>query len=761
MKLKYSLMLALLLSCIVPCVVGFYFLVSYIDEHNKQQVETNLLAITQIARNRILSSVDRIKDNTALISSRTQMRKSLSAHQQTPDPAQLALVNKIILDAAHSIANIVEISILDTTGVGIATTLNRPAIEINTDIPKLPFVTLQQHNGTTLLTGYDQLTLNGELIGIIKLSIEPDFIREIIQSSSGLGISGEWIVAQKNAKGDALFVSPTRYDNAGPFKRIVEQSATNTPITQALQGKETVMWNSVDYAGNIVVAATRFIPEYEWGIVAKIHQDEVFASNRNITNIFWAVSVGIIIIAMCIGTILVNYITRPIEQLTNQIKTISDKPSIEPNIQLTMVTRWIEVQRLTRHFNQLLSHISALNTGLNHKIEERTAQLAASNESLEDQKNKAIHATKAKSQFLANMSHEVRTPLNSIYGSLQLLARQSLPIQATNLIKTAQFSMESLLGIINDVLDFSKIEDNSIALESTPINITQLVHQLISELGVLAAQKGLSLQVIVAPGYEEGWLGDPMRIKQVLTNFISNAIKFTASGQIAIYIDSELTPDNSHLILSVNDTGKGMTEYEVASLFERFSQATISTSREFGGTGLGMAISLSLVQLMNGTIEVNSEVNQGTKVTTKLPLRTTTLAMESRLISATIDVPNLSGLTILLAEDNDINQLIFCSMLEETQATVQVVADGKEAVTAFTQNHPDIVFLDIFMPVMDGITACKLIREQSTSIPIVSITANITQSDIEHYAATGFDYHIGKPVDLAQLYQLLSTIQNA
>lgn len=754
-------MLALLLSCIVPCVVGFYFLVSYIDEHNKQQVETNLLAITQIARNRILSSVDRIKDNTALISSRTQMRKSLSAHQQTPDPAQLALVNKIILDAAHSIANIVEISILDTTGVGIATTLNRPAIEINTDIPKLPFVTLQQHNGTTLLTGYDQLTLNGELIGIIKLSIEPDFIREIIQSSSGLGISGEWIVAQKNAKGDALFVSPTRYDNAGPFKRIVEQSATNTPITQALQGKETVMWNSVDYAGNIVVAATRFIPEYEWGIVAKIHQDEVFASNRNITNIFWAVSVGIIIIAMCIGTILVNYITRPIEQLTNQIKTISDKPSIEPNIQLTMVTRWIEVQRLTRHFNQLLSHISALNTGLNHKIEERTAQLAASNESLEDQKNKAIHATKAKSQFLANMSHEVRTPLNSIYGSLQLLARQSLPIQATNLIKTAQFSMESLLGIINDVLDFSKIEDNSIALESTPINITQLVHQLISELGVLAAQKGLSLQVIVAPGYEEGWLGDPMRIKQVLTNFISNAIKFTASGQIAIYIDSELTPDNSHLILSVNDTGKGMTEYEVASLFERFSQATISTSREFGGTGLGMAISLSLVQLMNGTIEVNSEVNQGTKVTTKLPLRTTTLAMESRLISATIDVPNLSGLTILLAEDNDINQLIFCSMLEETQATVQVVADGKEAVTAFTQNHPDIVFLDIFMPVMDGITACKLIREQSTSIPIVSITANITQSDIEHYAATGFDYHIGKPVDLAQLYQLLSTIQNA
>lgn len=759
MKLKYSLISALLISCLIPCVIGFYFLVSYINEHNKQQVENNLLAITQIARNRILSSVDRIKDNTALVSSRTQMRKSLYAHQQQSDPAQLALINKIILDAALSIANIVEISIFDKRGLGIATTLNIPSNEIATDIPKLPFVTLQQNNGITVLTGYDQLTLNGEFIGIIKLSVAPDFIREIVQSSSGLGLTGEWIVAKKDAAGNALFVSPTRYNNAGAFKRTVEQSALQTPITQALLGNEEVMWDSIDYAGNIVVAATRYIPEYEWGIVAKIHQEEVFASNRDITNIFWAVSIAIIVIAVCIGILLVHFITRPIEQLTQQVKTISENPSIESNIKLTMVTRWIEVQRLTGHFNQLLSHISALNTSLNHKIEERTAQLAASNENLEQEKNKAINATQAKTQFLANMSHEVRTPLNSIHGSLQLLARQPLPLQATNLIKTAQFSMESLLGIINDVLDFSKIEDNSIALESTAINMTQLVHQLISELGVLAAQKGLSLEVVIAPGYKEGWLGDPMRIKQILTNFISNAIKFTATGKITINIDSQNYSDNPLLILTVNDTGKGMTDNEITTLFDRFSQASNSTSREFGGTGLGMAISLSLVQLMNGTIEVDSKVNQGTKITTRLPLPITELPMDSRLASTTIDVPDLSGLTILLAEDNEINQLIFCSMLEETQAQVQVVADGEKAVAAYTQCPPDIIFLDIFMPVMDGITACKLIREQSTAIPIVSITANITQADIEHYAQSGFDHHIGKPVDLVDLYQLVSNIQ--
>lgn len=757
LKIKYSLITAVLLSCLLPSIIGFHFLVSYVTEQYKEQVQQNLLATTGIARDLILSSVNSIQNNTALITSRTQLRKSIVAYQASQDPAHLQLINRITQDAEKSITDIKEITVFDLSGKVLTSTLSSVRIGLSYDVSTYPNISLSTNAGSTLLTSYDQLLLDNQLIGYIKVTIEPHFIDRIIKEVSSLGQTGEWIVAIKNQSGDALIITPTRYSDQTntSFMQTVSKNNHQVPITQALMGVDTVMWDGVDYAGNPVIAATRYIPEFEWGVVAKIHRAEVFATIKEIRFIFWFVLGIIVMIAMLIGTVLAYYIAKPLEGLTSQISAIDNNIDNTKHQVLNAPTAWSEVKLLTNSFNALLTKINGFNTELNNKIALRTAELKESNAKLTIEKRNADLANKAKSTFLATMSHEVRTPLNSIHGSLQLLERYELDDKSHSLVNTARYSMQSLLAIINDVLDFSKIEDHSVELESTYISVVELVEKIISEMGVLASEQKIQLSYVVAPEFKEGWLGDPLRIKQILVNFISNAIKFTPSGSVIITIDNAITADKALLILTVTDTGIGMPQEVIDNLFVRFSQADSSTTRVYGGTGLGMSICQGLVALMNGSIKIDSNEGKGTSVTTILPLTKVAPPLTKPLSREQLAIPNLHNKTILLAEDNEINQMIFCNMLEETQAKIIVTENGKEALEQYKLQSPDIVFLDIHMPIMDGIEACKLIRQISDTVPIVSITANTSTQHTDLYTKIGFNYHIGKPVDLIQLYTLL------
>lgn len=375
-------------------------------------------------------------------------------------------------------------------------------------------------------------------------------------------------------------------------------------------------------------------------------------------------------------------------------------------------------------------------------------------EKLQDAKEKAEQATKAKSEFLANMSHELRTPMNGVLGTLQLLERSTLDSESKRLVSKANDSATSLLTILNDILDYSKIEANQLALEHQPFSMCDVMEYVHSELSLEASEKHISLTANSSNDFIDGWRGDVVRVRQILLNLCANAVKFTQRGEVNITLANDNSYSPSALTFTVKDTGIGMSEEAQARIFERFVQADSSTTRKFGGTGLGMSITVSLIQMMGGKIVIDSAPNQGTSIAVTLPLEQEVLKSKSIAPKAEY-VPNLSGKSILIAEDNDINTLVIESMLASTYADLHFAKNGNEALQQFSKEMPDLVLMDIQMPEMDGIQAFAEIRKVNQNVPVIALTANVMSTDIEHYAQLGFTNHLAKPIVIANLYKLL------
>lgn len=400
------------------------------------------------------------------------------------------------------------------------------------------------------------------------------------------------------------------------------------------------------------------------------------------------------------------------------------------------------------------------NRQLQQRVRSKTIELQQLNEDLQsnfdliEEKNIQLEiVSKSKSVFVANMSHEIRTPLNGIYGSLQLLKGQSLTEEGKELVHNAMSSSVNLLAIINDILDFSKIEAGKLTLETHPFNLVELIKNTQEQLSVLAKQKQIHLRVTIEDGFEPFRLGDTTRIRQVLINILSNAIKFTEQGTVSLYCASDKASDN--VVLTIVDTGIGMDNSALSRLFDQFEQADTSTTRKHGGTGLGMSICSTLVELMKGKIDVQSELGVGTKFVVELPLPVSQERLNNHEIEQQT-IPDLSHKTILVAEDNRINQLIIKKMISLTNANFQLAENGKEALSLYEFCQPDLILMDIQMPEMDGVMACKYIRMTNQDIPIIALTANVMSNDVAEYLASGFNGHIGKPIDQNQLYEALS-----
>lgn len=369
----------------------------------------------------------------------------------------------------------------------------------------------------------------------------------------------------------------------------------------------------------------------------------------------------------------------------------------------------------------------------------------------------ARKANSMKDIFLSNMSHEIRTPINGIFGTLQILSKSPQTSSNQTLICKALLSARSLSTIINDILDFAKIEANMLSLESIQFEISEIAHLVISDLGNKAMDKGIKLDLNFAEGFKDGWVGDPTRIHQILLNLASNSVKFTKRGSVEITIGNIVDEGVPCLYIKVADTGVGMSEEAIHRLFDRFEQADKSTTREFGGTGLGMAITKSLVDMMQGKIDVISTTNVGTTIEVILPLEQTNISRSIAEVNAKDEVepPSLKGAKILLAEDNEINQVVFESMMGPTQADLRLVANGQDAIKMVSKSKPDIIFLDIQMPIMGGEEACERIKVLYPDIPIIALTANVMQEDVKRYYEIGFDDFIPKPVDMNLLYRVL------
>ncbi len=373
---------------------------------------------------------------------------------------------------------------------------------------------------------------------------------------------------------------------------------------------------------------------------------------------------------------------------------------------------------------------------------------------LKSAKEQADSANQAKSAFLANTSHEIRTPMNGVYGNLQLLANEKLSSQAKGYLDNAIYSTKSLMTVINDILDISKVEAGAMQIENVMFNLPELIANTLTEANQAAKKKAISFQSINTIDHDN-WLGDPVRIRQVLLNIISNAIKFTKTGAVVVSIS--YLEKVQQLVLIVTDTGIGMSPEALDKLFVRFEQADSSITRNYGGTGIGMSITYALVKLMGGSIEVASEQGRGSTFTVRMPLEKVSTQANAKISTESSSEASeqiqldLTGKNILVAEDNRINQAIVKAMLTATGASIYIANNGLEAISIAQQHKPDLVLMDIQMPELDGISACKQLKTQFSGLPVIAFTANVMSYDIQSYQQAGFDGYLGKPLERQQL----------
>ncbi|MDP1667852.1 PAS domain S-box protein [Phaeovulum sp.] len=373
-------------------------------------------------------------------------------------------------------------------------------------------------------------------------------------------------------------------------------------------------------------------------------------------------------------------------------------------------------------------------------------------------KAQAEAANRAKSTFLANMSHEIRTPLNGVLGMAELLESALLDKAHQRMIGTIRESGETLLNILNDILDMSKIEAGKLTLEQFPFQPTELARRVEDLHSLRAQEKGLGFEVLTGAGADQWRIGDPHRLRQVLHNLVGNAIKFTERGEVTIKLSGK---KDAPLIIEVRDSGIGMTPEQIATLHEEFSQADTTITRRYGGTGLGMAITTKLVEMMGGTITVTSSPGVGTTIRLKLPLPVS--EQPNALAEAEAPLTSLAGIRVLAADDNAINRTVLEAMLQRKGADVTMVEDGLRAVNAWAAGHFDIVLLDISMPVMDGMTALHEIRDReaasgASEVPIIAVTANAMSHQVAEYLMSGFDSCLAKPVEMAALAKAIRSL---
>ncbi len=509
-------------------------------------------------------------------------------------------------------------------------------------------------------------------------------------------------------------------------------------------------------------------------------------------------AIGAVVIAVLASRKLQHFISDPVLLLAEA----TDKIAIDKDYSMRVFSpSKDEIGQLYQGFNRMLEEIEyrdetirKSNEELEDRVQERTAamqqakaetesinnQLLEANrklkESIEEAQQLAVEAqaaSKAKSEFLAAMSHEIRTPMNGVIGFTNLLLDSKLSETQKDFAQTIKSSGESLLIIINDILDFSKIEAGKFFLDSTPFDMSEASKEVIELLSAEAASKNLELKLFYEPDARQHLVSDPGRIKQVMLNLISNALKFTEKGFIHVRV--EKSPVGGHpegLKVSVTDTGIGIPPEKQNDLFEKFSQSDASTTRKYGGTGLGLAICKELVSMMSGEIGFQSEEGKGSVFWFTLPvweLGTEHEVNQSMRYSPTseedseFDLASMELLPgtfrVLLVEDNAVNQKLAAKILERMGCRVDMAANGKEAVSMVGNLPYNMIFMDCQMPEMDGYEATRKIRgieiankvPAEKRVPIIAITANAMRGDREKCLEEGMDDYIAKPVDARQI----------
>jgi signal transduction histidine kinase len=467
----------------------------------------------------------------------------------------------------------------------------------------------------------------------------------------------------------------------------------------------------------------------------------------------------VLLVAAAISRFTIRLLARPLALLQAGITAVRNG-KLEP-IQVSKTGD--EIEFLGESFNQMIAALSASERKireqqelLEQKVKDRTDQLAEATRT-------AQAANRAKSEFLANISHELRTPMNGVIGMLDIALDRELNGELAEQLQTAQHCAHSLLSLLNDILDLSKIEAGKMTLEKIAFDVHALMADCIKAHRPKAQENSVELISEVSANVPREIVGDPLRIRQILANLLSNAVKFTEHGSVKVRMDGEVLRGSEFTLrFLVEDSGTGIPADKLLYIFDEFTQADGSVSRKFGGTGLGLAITRRLVELHRGEIKVTSELGRGTSFTVTLlcetPPARPTAGVATPVTSTAQGPASTNPARILVVEDNQVNQKVVTAVLRKRGFYIELANDGQEALHKLDQSAAfDLVLMDVQMPVLDGLEATRLIRKEARwkNLPIIAMTAHAMNGDKERCLEAGMSGYISKPVHPSLL---LSTV---
>lgn len=494
----------------------------------------------------------------------------------------------------------------------------------------------------------------------------------------------------------------------------------------------------------------------DWLVVVVTPENDFMDRIEDNTRQTVALSIVALLLSIVAGTVAARWIVKPIQTIQESAKAVAEGRFAG---QLP-TNRSDELGDLSRSFNAMSDQLEHAFATLEAKVEERTHALSQANEA-------AQSASQAKSEFVANISHEIRTPMTGILGLLELLSSTTLTEEQRDYADTIQSSARSLLALLNDILDLSKIEARRLAVNTAPFTLRDVIRSVCHSLGFQARAKGIGLRWSVAPEVPESLCGDGDKLRQVLINLINNGMKFTEKGELevtATVADACFLagPDDMVAVtFTVRDTGTGIEMHDLKRIFEPFTQVDGTPTRRHGGTGLGLTIVKGLMEAMGGHIAVRSQPGVGSRFSFTLPFQ---VSRQSPAPDAcALDSVQAEPLHILLAEDNPVNRLVASRLLARYGHKVTTAADGREALGILGSKHFDLVILDLQMPVMDGLETALRIRQATggtwdARIPLIAFTAHAKSEVRETILAAGMDDCVTKPVEIADLLAAIKRV---